>query len=771
MAISIPEAREAVAGLFISYLGRAPEYAAMSYYVGRLQAILGGQEEEDTESAVKALSAEIYQTAGRVGEIPSGANVTHGELVDWVYQNILGRAADAEGRGYWISQLESGNFGPQDLVATVIAAVQGQGEGRDFDYFSNRVEVALEFAKFGNSNPNVLAKLPFDAAQVLAGVNEDSATVDAAFDKLYAARHGGETVYLTPGVDTLEGTSGDDTFVSLPVNPATGQETSTLTAFDSIDGGAGKDTLQIHFVQGTNDTLPANLAVRNVEVIRLVSEDGSGFGESIDAARFAGAQEIWQVGSEATIYNVGAGMTAGFAGFSDENIDVFLADGVGTANIRLEGIGPDDAFDPEIDIDVEGKALGTVNLSGTVVGDDTYVHLDAYVGTKVQTFTLNTEIATLLHIYGYGDTDAAVKTVDASASSGAILYEVDESVSSVKTGSGDDLVVFDSGRGIRAGDTVDAGEGENAVAFLQSTFQTENYDAINSGLANVQTLIFAGEDVAFDASKVANYKTLVVADAEGDGSQATVSNLAADQTLVLVENDGVVFDLDAVQGVQLLNAAADVNVEVAFSKFSYVYLAFGEDGESLGATGGTLALTGTAWAPEISVFAPGGNLSFSNESGKFSTIDASALEASLYIGGMSSAVAETLILGEGVDAMIHLSVGTAAGENSSSIGALDVIEGYNAETGHLWGVNAVDTLVLDSSVDSLLKAYSAAAVFYNAGEYDAEANQVVLFVYGGDTYLYADTYTPDGAAAGYDAQDFAIKLVGEYSQADFAELG
>ena len=60
----------------------------------------------------------------------------------------------------------------------------------------------------------------------------------------------GETFTLTTGVDNLVGTAGDDVFSA--VNDEA--DKSVLGAFDSIDGGAGNDTLNITDTAAAKDS-------------------------------------------------------------------------------------------------------------------------------------------------------------------------------------------------------------------------------------------------------------------------------------------------------------------------------------------------------------------------------------------------------------------------------------------------------------------------------------------------------------------------------------
>ena len=89
----------------------------------------------------------------------------------------------------------------------------------------------------------------------------------------------GESFALTEGIDRLTGTANDDTFVAV---------TNTLSALDSIDGGAGTDTLEMLYslAAGTAVEIPPTARVMNVEILEI-STTGD-VGASGTAAAFTG---------------------------------------------------------------------------------------------------------------------------------------------------------------------------------------------------------------------------------------------------------------------------------------------------------------------------------------------------------------------------------------------------------------------------------------------------------------------------------------------------
>jgi hypothetical protein len=80
--------------IYEHYLGREPDAAGLSYWVAQMQA---GLTDERLEAGFIG-SAEFYTHAGGTDKL----------WVDFMYQDLLGRAADSAGESYWVAQLAAG---------------------------------------------------------------------------------------------------------------------------------------------------------------------------------------------------------------------------------------------------------------------------------------------------------------------------------------------------------------------------------------------------------------------------------------------------------------------------------------------------------------------------------------------------------------------------------------------------------------------------------------------------------------------------------------
>jgi hypothetical protein len=91
---SAPYYASVITPIYEHYLGRAPDTSGLNYWIGQMQ---NGLTDEQLEAGFIG-SAEYYQHAG-------GTDVG---WVDALYSDLLGRAPDTAGQGYWVAQLAAG---------------------------------------------------------------------------------------------------------------------------------------------------------------------------------------------------------------------------------------------------------------------------------------------------------------------------------------------------------------------------------------------------------------------------------------------------------------------------------------------------------------------------------------------------------------------------------------------------------------------------------------------------------------------------------------
>ncbi|EGV27862.1 Fibronectin type III domain protein [Thiorhodococcus drewsii AZ1] len=172
-----------VAEIYIATMGYAPDDEGLEYWVEQIQT---QPEWNPTTVAQSFFDQPLVKM-----EYPD--TLDDGALIESLYLNIFGRAADASGYDYWVTELQSGRLERNDMI---IAMIEGgwanEDAANDMARFGNRVETALAFASYQSSHGIVYSGLSEtdrailrEAGQdVLTGVTSDTATRDAAIDSI-----------------------------------------------------------------------------------------------------------------------------------------------------------------------------------------------------------------------------------------------------------------------------------------------------------------------------------------------------------------------------------------------------------------------------------------------------------------------------------------------------------------------------------------------------------------------------------------------------------
>lgn len=206
-----------------------------------------------------------------------------------IYQNLFGREADVDGLKFWVGQLQAGSY-TIDQAVQIISDSALASNNADGKIVANRIAAATAFTNAIDTTAEIIGYSGTAANNAakgfLNGIKSDdsltAAIAPAALDKSVASvieqaqNAAGQKYVLTTGVDTLVGTAFNDTFTANTFTTS-GSNATTLQSFDSIDGGAGTDTLNLFAASGFNNAITGT--IKNVELINIV---GSNFiGSSI----------------------------------------------------------------------------------------------------------------------------------------------------------------------------------------------------------------------------------------------------------------------------------------------------------------------------------------------------------------------------------------------------------------------------------------------------------------------------------------------------------
>ena len=353
-----------------------------------------------------------------------------------------------------------------------------------------------------------------------------------------------ETFAFTPEVDTLVGTDGNDTFSGV-IGYLPGE--TTINKYDSVDGGAGTDTVVVNATSDVKDL--HNITAKSIEQLTI-------------NATYASVND--KVNSWADLEGITISGATGVSLTAGDKVKSLTLDGVDgavsfTAN-NLASVSLSDMASASVTLTAASAASMNVNL------DDVKGSLT--LGNSVKTVILNStggeEVANDLSLTAAsaatllitGDTDmavsmngAALSTINAQSFTGDLdLSDVTVDVNTnILTGSGDDdikLVDVFAGK-VFAGagdDTVTLGVSVAANAVIDGG---AGYDEIVTGKTGL---------TAVDSTKTA---------ADLFGAAATITNFEA-----LTISDGTAVDAVDFKGlaydtVNVMNASVAMTVSFA----------------------------------------------------------------------------------------------------------------------------------------------------------------------------------------------------------------
>ncbi|RZI44301.1 DUF4214 domain-containing protein [Herbaspirillum sp. HC18] len=168
--MALTDTQLALTKLYLAAFNRAPETGGLTYWNNQLNS---GKSMADVVSTIFSLDivTAIY---------PKSTNDS--AFLTSIYNNIFGKAPDADGLAYWTNQLASGKDRSQ-LVMTMIEAGLGTPDGTPGKgYIVNRLESAKQAVE--KQAAQGVEITPAKLLEIMAGVGADSATITTAAGKL-----------------------------------------------------------------------------------------------------------------------------------------------------------------------------------------------------------------------------------------------------------------------------------------------------------------------------------------------------------------------------------------------------------------------------------------------------------------------------------------------------------------------------------------------------------------------------------------------------------
>ena len=475
----------AIVALYAGYFDRAPDPAGLQFWIDQIDA---GRDfatiAQDFANGPEAKALYPFLT------VPDVA--TASTFVTAVYQNLFGRAPDAEGLAFWTKVIEDQTVPVGDMIQAII---NGAVTDPDATVLANKVEAGLDFATQAGDTPGFVydAAAAAAAKAVMDGITADPATVDAAKAAtdvfLGGVENIGTTYQLTTGVDNVPGTTANDIINGHVDTIANG---GTFNGVDNIDGSIGVDTMNISVID--DGAWPAAAVVKNVEILNVRNVDATP--TSLSLGGFTGLQQAWSKGSteDTTFTSASTATTFGLVGTTDLTVDFATTSGkTDTANLALAGVGTSAAARSTVNV-ADGNTVEavTVAASGT-----NFVSLEA--GSAAATITVT----------GNGTNNIAVTsaapslTLDASTSTGANTLEFGTVLSTtdvIKGGTGADTLVANLTVPTLLNPTITGVESLSldfdAAATLNLSKTTGATTATLAGSSASQTITNAGAELA-----------------------------------------------------------------------------------------------------------------------------------------------------------------------------------------------------------------------------------------------------------------------------------
>ena len=319
---------------------------------------IAGRPAEGSAVTWGANSLSIAALANAVVDIRKGADFANSKetFVENLYQNLLGRASDAEGKEFWLKALNDGaSYG--DVLAQFINAVLAQSQTADLYTIRNKLNIAEQIsAKVATFQGGAAAEAQLK--DIMNNVQENT-TLDNIQDDLntFQGQHSNVTnVTVKQGAE--EATKGSEEHATNYTATLDYSKDGEIQIEGSTNYG---DTLNLK-VKGTADADKFTLSgVSNVSTINLDLSDAKIKTSDISTDSVSGLKNLTIKGaSEDTVKVNTKGVTVD-TGAGKDTINVEVAStikaGAGNDTINVSASGTTISVDG-------GAGTDTVNLSG-----------------------------------------------------------------------------------------------------------------------------------------------------------------------------------------------------------------------------------------------------------------------------------------------------------------------------------------------------------------------------------------------------------------------
>jgi hypothetical protein len=748
--------------LYVAFFNRPGDALGQAFWEGKMAAGM-------TEAQVAAAFATSTEYTSVYG------SMTTAQIVSTLYTNLFARSAAANEITFWGLRMLNG----QESVSSIALALANNAQNSDATAIANKISAATSFTNGLTTAAQIVGYSGAAANTVaktwLATVTSDAATLTAANTSLTATitsattagtNTTGSTFTLTTGIDTLTGTSGNDTFVT---------DSASMSAADTITGGGGTDTFKVY-----GATVAQQAAMPTMNNIANVYFNAPVTAGTFDASGNTGISNITYDATPGTsTVKVTTGQSVTLQNHNPGGTTFTVSGNTPTSlNMTLNTVTAGNT------IDFSGTALATVNFTATggKVGSTTLTDTGAKI-TKL-TFAGDKGIALVEN----AATSAAITTVDASSDTGGVKLDKTAGAAvaayAFTGGSGDDILLLKAGdiATLTAGTQIAMGTGTDKVGVLDLTaaMNAAWFTKVNA-MTGVEVLGLNAAQ-AIDASQLTSIKSFSL---DTDAIQA-LTNMATGSKVTVTAAHTATFGASGAVGVsdlslQIGQAATATESATAGLNNTGVF--------TIGQTSVALASLGTNAAANQLTVANADNSTYtvtgSNDltltlgsvapTAIGSKVDATNFTGKLVVTGNTkafsagSSLGDVLIGGSGADTIkAAVNGGTLTGNAGNDTFDVSVALG---------GVTATfqTTTITDFTKGDKIKFVNTGTSVFTAAKVDlsgaatvgaaldllaagaGNVNGIVKWgTFGGNTYIVND----NGAGATFAATDIMVKLTG-----------
>lgn len=524
--------------LYIAYFGRPADTTGQAFWASAIDAANGNIAAVQAGFSSSAESQALYGNKSNIDKVTS------------IYVNTFGRQPDAAGLAFWVNQLETGKMTQAQAAWTIqqsagpIDAAVVQAKLVAAQAFTAQIDTAAEIQGYqGAAAADSARAFLATVTSTATGLTAVAGAATAVATAVAVGGTPGSTFTLTTGVDSFVGTANADTFNGY-INNQT-PTTSTLTAADTITGGAGIDTLSLTVEGNVAGSLP-NATISGVEKfsIRDVATAASAYDFGNVQGETLVTSNVSTNTVDVTFNNLGTGTVVAVQGNGStavSDVKFSMATATDAVNLVLNGgLKGTNSVTNVVNTAAANGVATTATISSTgaanTVGN---IQLTTAAGNTITALTVNadTDLTAALVANDYAATAALTvtgagkvnlgsgfdgATINASTNTGGLTISTTAGVTSsvigsagndvvtlvgaltatgsINLGAGDDKLLAGAAASVLATNTIDGGAGTDTVAasLINAANATKfvNFEALDlSSNATLDVALVTGSTI------------------------------------------------------------------------------------------------------------------------------------------------------------------------------------------------------------------------------------------------------------------------------------